>query len=205
MEAPELVPALHEPGRSRSYCPCLLVVFDRVVVVPPSGSVTVVFWLSVLQGWVVNMPRPGAPDQRPKHAICNAIYAAAGKRITALPVYRAGAAAPSSPTAMRRGSLLSVRFAIDSPVEGAGFELAVPRKTPGVLAGVRPLSLRLFFVAEIGRGGIRRSCDFGRITRDREPEADSFRRRVRLTDALRSRTRRDRAFTALGCMRGEKA
>jgi hypothetical protein len=43
-----------------------------------------------------------------------------------------------------------VRFGEDSPLEGAGFELAVPRKTPGVLAGVRSLSRRLFLVAEIG-------------------------------------------------------
>jgi hypothetical protein len=62
----------------------------------------------------------------------------------------------------------------DSALEGAGFELAVPRKTPGVLAGVRSLSLRLFLVAEIGRGGIWRSCDLGRITRDRESEAGSL-------------------------------
>jgi hypothetical protein len=38
-----------------------------------------------------------------------------------------------------------VRFASDSPLEGDGFELSVPRKTPGVLAGTgsrsRPLSL----------------------------------------------------------------
>jgi hypothetical protein len=29
----------------------------------------------------------------------------------------------------------SARFAADSLLQGAGFELAVPRKTPGVLAG----------------------------------------------------------------------
>jgi hypothetical protein len=88
---------------------------------------------------------------------------------------------------------------------GAGFEVAVPRKAPGVLAGVRSLSLRLVLVAEIGRGGIRRSCDLGRITPDRASEVGSFRRRIRLTYALRSRIRRDRAFTTVGCMRGGKA
>ena len=33
-----------------------------------------------------------------------------------------------------------VEFALDSLLEGAGFELTVPRKTPGVLAGVGSLS-----------------------------------------------------------------
>ena len=103
------------------------------------------------------------------------------------------------------GRCRNFKLAPDSALEGAGFELAVPRKTPGVLAGVLSLSLRLFLVAEIGRGGIRRSCDLGRITRDRESEAGSFRRRVRVTDALRSCMQRDPAFTALGCMRGDKA
>jgi hypothetical protein len=65
-----------------------------------------------------------------------------------------------TPAGDRRATIL--RFAADSALEGAGFELAVPRKTPGVVAGVRSLSLRLFLVAEIGRGGIRRSCDLGR-------------------------------------------
>jgi hypothetical protein len=51
--APEPKPDRARAGRvsptSRSRCySCLVVVFERVVVVPPSGSVAVVAWLSLL-------------------------------------------------------------------------------------------------------------------------------------------------------------
>jgi hypothetical protein len=51
-----------------------------------------------------------------------------------------------------------VSFASDSALEGAGFEISVPRKTPGVLAGVGSRSRRLSLVGgKSGRGSIRRS------------------------------------------------
>ena|ERR1700739_1269936 len=50
------------------------------------------------------------------------------------------------------------RYAGDTPLEEAGFELLVPRKTPGPLAGVGSCSRRLFLVggksAEATRGDL---------------------------------------------------
>ena len=51
-------PPAFKPVASRPYS-CFVVVFERVVVVPPSGSVAVVVWLSVLPA---QPPRGSCPS-----------------------------------------------------------------------------------------------------------------------------------------------
>jgi hypothetical protein len=92
--------------------------------------------------------------------------------------------------------MTKIRFALDSPLEKAGFEPSVPRGAIKVSRGAHLVSARFPANGKVGSHENRLHDDAGRLPRDRWFESCSLQRRVCLTSAFRGRRRKDPAFAA---------
>jgi hypothetical protein len=71
------------------------------------------------------------------------------------------------------------KFAVDSSLEGAGFEPSVPPKAPGVFVVLVLIRVEFSVARESGRDDISRSRNLGHVTRYRRFESGFLQRRVR--------------------------